>query len=74
MTPGPIHLSGPAAVRMGWRLLRDPISAMRQNHAEHGPLIVISDLLPFTRGVKLATLGLPLVLAAARSVCSVRRA
>jgi cytochrome P450 len=65
MTPGPIHLSGPAAVRMGWRLLRDPISAMRQNHAEHGPLIVVSDLLPFTRNVKLAMLGLPLILAAA---------
>jgi cytochrome P450 len=65
MTLGPIHLSGPAAMRVGWRLLRDPITAMRQNHAEHGPLIVISDLLPFTRSVKLATLGLPLILAAA---------
>ena len=65
MTLGPIHLTGPAAVRVGWRLLRDPITAMRQNHAEHGPLIVVSDLLPFTRNVKLAMLGLPLILAAA---------
>jgi cytochrome P450 len=65
MTLGPIHLTGPAAVRVGWRLLRDPITAMRRNHAEYGPLIVVSDLLPFTRSVKLATLGLPLILAAA---------
>jgi len=64
MTLAPVHLTGPAAMRAGWRLLRDPITAMRQNHAEYGPLIVISDLLPFARGVKLATLGLPLVLAA----------
>ena len=59
MTLAPVHLTGPAAMRAGWRLLRDPITAMRQNHAEYGPLIVISDLLPFARGVKLATLGLP---------------
>jgi len=66
MTLGPIHLSGPRGHgALGWQLLRDPITAMRQNHAEHGPLIVISDLLPFTRSVKLATLGLPLILAAA---------
>ncbi|HEY0418578.1 MAG TPA: hypothetical protein VGC80_03580, partial [Acetobacteraceae bacterium] len=62
MTLAPIHLTGPPAMRAGWRLLRDPITAMRQNHAEYGPLIVISELLPFARGVKLATLGLPLVL------------
>jgi cytochrome P450 len=65
MALGAIHLTGLAAVRVGWRLLRDPITAMRQNHAEHGPLIVVSDLLPFTRNVKLAMLGLPLILAAA---------
>jgi cytochrome P450 len=65
MTLGPIHLTGPAAARVGWRLLRDPISAMRRTHAEHGPLIVVSDLLPFSRNVKLAMLGLPLILAAA---------
>jgi cytochrome P450 len=64
MTLAPIHLTGPAAMRAGWRLLRDPITAMRQNHAEYGRLIVISDLLPFTHKVKLATLGLPLILAA----------
>jgi cytochrome P450 len=64
MTLAPIHLTGPAAMRAGWRLLRDPITAMRQNHAEYGPLIVVSDLVPFTGAVKLATLGLPLVLAA----------
>jgi cytochrome P450 len=64
MTLAPTHLTGPAAMRAGWRLLRDPITAMRENHAEYGRLIVISDLLPFTRKVKLATLGLPLVLAA----------
>src|ERR1700722_1725555 len=64
MTLAPIHLRGPAAMRAGWRLLRDPITAMQQNHAEFGRLIVISDLLPFTRRVKLAALGLPLILAA----------
>jgi cytochrome P450 len=64
MTLAPIHLTGPAAVRAGWRLLRDPITAMRQNHAEYGPLILVSDLLPFTGSVKLATMGLPLILAA----------
>ena len=64
MTLAPIHLRGPAAMRAGWRLLRDPITAMQQNHAEFGRLIVISDLLPFTRNVKLAALGLPLILAA----------
>jgi cytochrome P450 len=64
MTFAAAHLTGRAAARAGWRLLRDPIAAMRQNHAEHGPLIVVSDLLPFTRSVKLAALGLPLILAA----------
>jgi cytochrome P450 len=64
MTLAPVHLTGPAAMRAGWRLLRDPITAMRQNHAEFGPLIVISGLLPFTGRVKLAALGLPLILAA----------
>jgi cytochrome P450 len=64
MTLAPIHLRGPTAMRAGWRLLRDPITAMQQNHAEFGRLIVISDLLPFTRKVKLAALGLPLILAA----------
>jgi cytochrome P450 len=64
MTFAATHLTGRAAARAGWRLLRDPIAAMRQNHAEHGPLIAVSDLLPFTRSVKLATLGLPLFLAA----------
>jgi cytochrome P450 len=64
MTLAPIHLTGPAAMRAGWRLLRDPITAMQQNHAEYGRLIVISDLLPFTHKVKLAALGLPLILAA----------
>jgi len=64
MTFAPIHLTGPAAMRAGWRLLRDPITAMRRNHAEYGRLIVVSDLLPFTGNVKLATLGLPLILAA----------
>jgi cytochrome P450 len=64
MTLAPIHLRGPAALRAGWRLLRDPITAMQKNHAEYGRLIVISDLLPFTRNVKLAALGLPLILAA----------
>ena len=64
MTLAPIHLRGPAAMRAGWRLLRDPITAMQQNHAEFGRLIVISDLLPFTRKLKLAALGLPLILAA----------
>ena len=40
MTLAPIHLRGPAAMRAGWRLLRDPITAMQQNHAEFGRLIV----------------------------------
>jgi cytochrome P450 len=68
MTLAPIHLTGAAAARVGWRLLRDPITAMRQNHAEYGRLIVVSDLLPFTRNVKLATLGLPLILGAGPEV------
>jgi len=41
-----------------------PINAMRRNHAEYGPFIVISDLAPFSSKLKLAALGLPLVLAA----------
>jgi len=64
MTLAPTHLTGPAAMRAGWRLLRDPITAMLQNHAEYGPLIVVSDLLPFTGNVKLPALGLPMIMAA----------
>src|SRR5258708_38324555 len=64
MALAPIRLTGPAAMRVGWRLMRDPIAAMRRNHAEYGQLIVVSDLLPFTRNVRLAALGLPLILAA----------
>ncbi|HEY6259027.1 MAG TPA: cytochrome P450 [Xanthobacteraceae bacterium] len=67
MSPAPIqpvHLSGPAAMRVGWRLLRDPVTAMRASHAEYGPLIVVSDLLPLTSKLKIATFGVPLILAA----------
>jgi cytochrome P450 len=64
MTQTPIFLTGPAAVRVGWRFLRDPIAAMRRNHAEFGPFTVVSAALPLTKGVKVAMLGLPLILAA----------
>src|SRR5258708_38383373 len=64
MARAPIRLTGPAAMRVGWRLMRDPIAAMRRNHAEYGQLIVVSDLLPFTRNVRLAAPGVPLILAA----------
>jgi cytochrome P450 len=63
MSGTPIYLTGPAAVRVGWRLLRDPITAMRRNHAQFGPFAVVSHALPFLKSAKLAMLGLPLVLA-----------
>jgi cytochrome P450 len=68
MTIAATHLTGPAAMRAGWRLLRDPITAMQQNHAEYGPLILVTDLLPFTRNVKLASFGLPLILGAGPAI------
>src|ERR1700722_4792452 len=62
MTQVPIVLTGPAALRVGWQFLKDPIEAMRRNFAEFGSFVVVSEALPFTKGAKLAMLGLPLVL------------
>jgi cytochrome P450 len=64
MPLAPTRLTGAAAVRAAWRFLRDPVGGMAQNHAEWGPLIVISDPLPFARSIKVAGFGLPLLMAA----------
>jgi cytochrome P450 len=64
MSQTPIHLAGFSAARFGWQFLRDPIAAMRRNHAEFGPFIVVSNALPFVNGPKLPMLGLPLILTA----------
>ena len=60
----PARPRGAAAMRAAWRLFRDPVTGMRRNHAEHGPLITLSGLLPLSRRVKAAALGLPLIMAA----------
>jgi cytochrome P450 len=64
MTEPPVHLTGRAAVRVGWQMLRDPIEAMRLTHAECGPFIVVSDAVPLPRNPRLTMLGLPLILTA----------
>jgi cytochrome P450 len=64
MPPAPTRLTGVAAMRAAWRLLRDPVRGAAQNHAEWGPLILIHDPLPFAHSLRLAGLGLPLMLTA----------
>lgn len=56
-----VRLSGVQAWRWGLRLLRDVLLAARQCHDEFGPLVAISDALPFFRP-RLVVLGVPLVL------------
>jgi cytochrome P450 len=60
----PVRLSGASALRAGWRLLRDSVTGMAQNHAEWGPLILIRDPLPFAGRLKVAPFGVPLAMAA----------
>lgn len=59
----PIYLTGPSALRFGWQLMRDPLTAMRRNLRELGPIVVVGEPLPFTKKLKLAGLGLPIIVA-----------
>src|SRR5262245_44070994 len=60
----PVRLTGPAALRWGLRLAREPLMATRQCFEAHGGFVVLADALPFVRPRSVALLGVPLVLTA----------
>jgi cytochrome P450 len=60
----PVRLTGPAALRWGLRLAREPLMATRQCFEAHGGFVMLADALPFVRPRGVAMLGVPLVLAA----------
>lgn len=67
VTPAPVQVTGLAAARLGWQFVRDPLIAMRESDAAHGPFAMVSLPLPFVRSPKLVLLGLPLILTAGAS-------
>lgn len=60
----PVRLTGPAALRWGFRFARDPLMATRHCFETHGGFVVLADALPFVRPRGVAMLGVPLVLTA----------
>jgi len=60
----PVRLTGPAALRWGLRLAREPLMATRQCFETHGGFVMLADALPFLRPRGVAMLGVPLVLTA----------
>lgn len=48
-SPKPVRLRGLAAGRTYLHFARDPLWAVVQTHAAHGPLVIISDPIPFVR-------------------------
>src|SRR5215510_9129659 len=60
----PVRLTGPAALRWGLRLAREPLMATRQFVETHGGFVMLADALPFVRPRGVAMLGVPLVLTA----------
>ena len=60
----PVRLTGPAALRWGLRLAREPLMATRQCFEAHGGFVMLADALPFVRPRGVAMLGVPLVLTA----------
>src|SRR5438552_16950871 len=58
----PVQLSGLAALRQGWRFLRDPLAASRDIHGAHGPFVTINVPLPGAKRLRLVPFGLPLML------------
>jgi cytochrome P450 len=60
----PVRLTGPAALRWGLRLAREPLMATRQCFEAHGGFVMLADALPFVRPRSVALLGVPLVLTA----------
>src|SRR5439155_25854910 len=60
----PVRLTGPAALRWGFRFAHDPLMATRQCFEAHGGFVVLADALPFVRPRGVVMLGVPLVLTA----------
>jgi cytochrome P450 len=59
-----VRLTGPNALRWGFRLAREPLMATRQCFEEHGGFVMLANALPFVRARSVAILGAPLVLTA----------
>ena len=60
----PVRLTGPAALRWGFRFAREPLMATRDCFETHGGFVVLADALPLVRLRGVAMLGVPLVLTA----------
>jgi cytochrome P450 len=63
-TVNPVRLTGPAALRWGWRFARDPLMGTRRAFDAFGPFVILADALPPIRPRRAALLGVPLVLTA----------
>lgn len=60
----PVRLTGPTALRWGWRFTRDPLMATRRCFDAFGAFVELAEALPFVRPRGVALLGVPLVLTA----------
>src|SRR5262249_62331285 len=63
-TATPVRLTGPAALRWGFRFARDPLMATRRCFETFGPLVMLAEALPFIRPGRVAIFDVPLVLTA----------
>src|SRR5262249_50117479 len=63
-TVTPVRLTGPAALRWGFRFARDPLMATRRCFDAFGPLVMLAEALPFIRPGRVAAFDVPLVLTA----------
>lgn len=60
-TVTPVRLTGSQALRWGWRFARDPLIATRRSFDSFGPLVILTEALPFIRPARAVMLGVPLV-------------
>src|SRR4030095_10324556 len=55
----PVRLTGPAALRWGLRLAREPLMATRQCFEAHGGFVMLADGLPVVRPRSVGPPGAP---------------
>src|SRR5215813_14816424 len=63
-TATPVRLTGPAALRWGFRFARDPRMGTRRCFETFGPLVMLAEALPFIRPGRVAIFDVPLILTA----------
>jgi cytochrome P450 len=60
----PVRLSGLAALGVGLRLARNPLTATCHAFDAHGPFVILAEAVPFSTRLRTVMLGIPLALTA----------